>query len=72
MYRTQKRVKFIDLIDCIFDLIYMDVLSDEGCRCAEIISTLCCYTVMTVSTIIVMIVMIVMNQNYISSQAQLT
>ena len=52
------------MIDCILDLIDMAVLSDEGCRSAEVISALCCYTFMTVVTVIVMNVMNVMNVMY--------
>ena len=60
---------FIDLIDFIFDLIGMDVLLDEGGHCVEIISALCCYTVVTVITVIVMKIM---NHDNICDKAQLT
>jgi len=61
--------KFIDLIDFIFDLIDMNLLSDEGCHCAEIISALGCYTVVTVVTVILMSVM---NHDHIGEKAELT
>lgn len=47
----------------------MNLLSDEGCHCAEIISALGCYTVMTVVTVILMSVM---NHDNIGEKAELT
>ena len=47
----------------------MNLLSDEGCHCAEIISALGCYTVVTVVTVILMSVM---NHDHIGEKAELT